>query len=104
MDWNNLSENGVAVIVAVVGSALTLLYKFFRILKNDKTSDQIDSDEQAFRRSLREECKSLRESNFELMRDKIELLERAVKAEAHTEYLTKKCEECYRRINGGGNE
>lgn len=104
MDWNNLSENGVAVIVAVVGSALTLLYKFFRILKNDKTSDQIDSDEQQFRLSLREECKALRDQNYQLCRDKLDLIERAVKAEAECSFLEKKCEECYRRINGGGNE
>ncbi len=99
-----IDTNSIGVLVAIGASLVTLLYKFFRILKSDKTSDAIDSDEQQFRLSLREECKSLRDSNFELMREKIELLERAVKAESQTEYLQKKCEECFRRLNGGGNE
>ncbi len=103
MDMNGISENAVTVFSAIATALVALLYKFFRILKSDKTADAIDSDEQALRLSLREECKGLRESNFQLMREKIELLERAVKAEAQVDYLRQKCIDCLNR-HGVENE
>lgn len=90
----DIDNSLIAMIVGGVTSLLALGYKAIRIIKSDKTSDAIDSDEQQFRLSLREECKALREQNYQLMADKLALLERCVKAEATVEYLREKCREC----------
>lgn len=94
----DIDNSLIAMIVGGVTSLLALGYKAIRIIKSDKTSDAIDSDEQQFRLSLREECKALREQNYQLCQEKILLIERAVRAESERDYLIKKCEECIHKL------
>ena len=100
MDFN-LSENTIAVFSAVGTALIAFAYKFFRILKSDKNTDDILSSEKDFRISLREECKSLRESNALLTNEKIDLVSRLARAEAQVEYLKQKCDICGHKT---GNE
>lgn len=85
---------------AIGAASLAFVYKFFRVLKSDKNADTLDNEETAFRTSLREEVKELREENCRLTKDKLVLLERAVKAETQLEHIKQKCLECRFRLNG----
>ncbi|MEI2780952.1 MAG: hypothetical protein V9H25_06675 [Candidatus Competibacter sp.] len=104
MEPPQFDTNAIAVFSAIGGSLVAFGYKFFRILKRDKSDDSIDSDEQALRLSLREECKMLRENNFTLINEKLLLLERAVKAESERDYLKQKCDICGHKLREEENE
>lgn len=93
-----INENSIAIFTAVGASLIALGYKFLRIIKSDRTHEQVDAEETAFRLSLREEVKALREMNCLLVREKLDLLERAVKAEAENEHRKQKCLECRFRL------
>lgn len=99
MELLGIDKEAAGVVAAAVAALLAFVYKFFRIIKNDKNLDSIDSDEQALRMSLREEVKLMRETTILLQKEKLELLERAVKAESRVLYLEEKCSECVHKMN-----
>lgn len=109
MEQNEMSDpmmdkETVGVLLAGVSALVAFGYKALRILKSDKTSDAIDSDEQQFRRSLREEAKQLRDRNILLMDEKIELITQLAKAEARIDFLEKKCEICAHKLGEANDQ
>lgn len=97
---SDIPNNDIAIFGAIASAVIALGYKFLRIIKSDRTADTLDNEETAFRLSLREEVKELRESNCKLTREKLEILERAIKAEAQLEHIKQKCLECRYRLAG----
>lgn len=84
-------------------AAIAFIYKFFRLLRSDRSSDQINKEESDFREILRTEIKELKETNHKLMIERSELLVRIAALDAKVAYLTEKCDICRLRINQHGS-
>jgi hypothetical protein len=93
-------QEGLSILGAATVGIITLVYKFIRMLKSDRNSDQVDNEEKEFRIMLGVELKELRESNQKLLLEKAELLAKISELTVRVEWLTNNCELCRNRQSG----
>lgn len=87
----------LSILLAAISSALVLIYKVYRVLKSDRTSDAVDAEETAFRQTLRDDAKQAREETerlrvmlYTIQNEKLKLAETCARQVAEIEHLKAK--------------
>lgn len=97
-----IKNNGL--IGAGILTVLTFAYKMWRVMKSDRSTDQIDSEEQRFRDMLREELDRAKTKLEALTQENTELKQRIAANEVRLEYTQKLLDSHNAQILGLGHE
>lgn len=78
-------------MTGVVGASIfPLIYKVYRILKQDRKTDKFDEEEEKYRNMLRDDAKDMKERVSKLVEEKLELSVEVVRLQTQNGHLLEK--------------
>lgn len=78
-------------MTGVVGASIfPLIYKVYRILKQDRKTDKFDEEEEKYRNMLRDDAKDMKERMSKLVEEKLELSVEVVRLQTQNGHLLEK--------------
>lgn len=79
------------LMTGVVGASIfPLIYKVYRILKQDRKTDKFDEEEEKYRNMLRDDAKDMKERMSKLVEEKLELSVEVVRLQTQNGHLLEK--------------